>query len=94
MSKLKIIGWISWISGALLIGFQTISMFMGAEEKVEWKNLAIVDVAEEKYLHWIDNIPWVNVQEAVNYVVNMPLYLFLFCFGILCFLISALTPKR
>jgi len=93
MSKLKIAGWVAWVSGALLLGFQAISLFMGTEEKVAWKNLAIVDVADKNYLHWIDTIPWVSVQQAVDYVVHMPIYLLLFCFGILCFLINGFRSK-
>ena len=94
MSKLKIIGFVSWGLGALLLGFQAISLFMGMEKKEAWKDLTLVDVVEENYLHWIENIPWLNVQQAVDYVVNMQLYLLLFCLGILCFLINAFRSKR
>ena len=93
MSKFTITGLVAWVLGALLLGFQTLSLFMGTEERAVWKNLALVDVAEKDYLNWINNIPWVSIQQAVNYVVNVPLYLLLFCFGILCFLINALRSK-
>jgi hypothetical protein len=93
MSKLKIIGWISWISAGLLLGFQSISLFMGIADGVAWKNLALNDVVDEDLFHWINNIPWTNVQQAADYVVNMPLYLLLFCFGLLCFLLNGLSSK-
>ena len=96
MSKFTITGLVAWILSALLLGFQTISSLMGSEGvagMVAWKNLTLVDVAEKNYLNWINNIPWVSIQQAVNYVVNVPLYLLLFYFGILCFLINALRSK-
>ncbi len=93
MSKLKIVGWVAWLFGALLLGFQAIALFMGTKEKVAWKNLALVDVVEKNHLLWIDNIPWVNVQQVVGYVVHMPLYLLLFCFGLLCFIIKGFSSK-
>ena len=88
MSKFTITGLVAWVLGALLLGFQALSLFMGTVERAVWKNLALVDVAKKNYLNWINDIPWVSVQQAVNYVVNIPLYLLLFCFGILCFLIK------
>ena len=96
MSKFTITGLVAWILSALLLGFQTISSLMGSEGvagMVAWKNLTLVDVAEKNYLNWINNIPWVSIQQAVNYVFNVPLYFLLFCFGILCFLINALRSK-
>ena len=93
MSKFTIAGLVSWISSALLLGFQAISLFMGSEGGNSWKNLSLVDVVKESYLHWVDNIPWVHVQQAVDYVVHMPLYLLLFCFGFLCFLFNAFRSK-
>ena len=93
MSKFTITGLVAWVLGALLLGFQALSLFMGTAERAVWKNLALVDVAKENYLNWINDIPWVSVQQAVNYVVNIPLYLLLFCFGILCFLINAFRSK-
>ncbi|MCG6880873.1 MAG: hypothetical protein LJE96_17225 [Deltaproteobacteria bacterium] len=96
MSKLKITGLVAWILSALILGFQTMSSFMNSEGvpgMVGRKNLTLVDVAGKNYLNWINNIPWVSIQKAVNYVVNAPLFLSLFCFGILCFLINAFKAK-
>ena len=96
MSKFTITGLVALILSALLLGFQTISSLMGSEGvagMVEWKSLTLVDIAEKSYLNWINNIPWVIIQQAVNYVFNVPLYILFFCFGILCFLINALRSK-
>ena len=93
MSKLKIVGWVAWIFAALLLGYQAIALFMGTKEKLAWENLALVDIVEKNHLLWIDNIPWENVQQTVGYLVHMPLYLLLFCFGLLCFIISGFSSK-
>jgi hypothetical protein len=87
MSKIKIAGYVAWGLGLLLLGFHGLSEFSGLGG-VDWMNLALVDIAEKNYLNWINDIQWVSVQQALNYVVNMQLYLLLFCFGILCFLIN------
>jgi hypothetical protein len=92
MSKIKITGYVAWGLGGLLLGFHGLSEFTGLGG-VDWMNLALVDIAEKNYLNWINDIQWVSVQQALNYVVNMPLYLLLFCFGILCFLINAFRSK-
>ena len=93
MSKFTITGLVACVLGALLLGFQALSIFMGTEGRTMWKSLALIDVAEKNYFNWINDIPWISVQTAINYVVNVPLYLLLFCFGILCFLINAFRSK-
>jgi hypothetical protein len=93
MSKLTIIGFVAWLCGGLILGFQAISSLMGAEDEMVWKSLTLVDVVGKNYFEWIKTLPWVILQQTVTYVVNMPLYLLLFCVGILCFLVNAFKPK-
>ncbi len=93
MSLFKIAGWVSWFSGILLLVFQTISSFMRVEEGFAWKNISLGQIFEEDYFSSLDRIPWENVQGAAYYVVNMPLYLLLFCVGLLCFLLNGFLSK-
>ena len=88
MSKYTIAGLVAWCFSALLLGFQAIATFMGAEDKMIWKSLTLVDVIGQKHLKWIDGISWVSIQNAANYIVTMPLFLLLFFVGIVFFLIN------
>jgi len=96
MSKYTIAGLISWFFSGLILLFQTISSLTGTEEKMVFKVFKIttlVDVVGQEYFHWIDGISWVSIQTAVNYIVTMPLFLLLFCIGILFFLMHMFTSK-
>ncbi len=93
MSKFTIAGLTAWLFGALILGFQSISSLMGTEDTIVWKSLALVDIIAKNYFNWIEKISWVSIQQLVTYVVNMPLYLLLFCVGIICFVINAFISK-
>ena len=87
MSKFTLAGIVSWLVGLLLLGFQSISTLMTVEGK--WKQLNIVDVVDPQYLSWMDDISSEMIANAMNYIVNMPLFVVLFCLGTLFFIINA-----
>jgi len=93
MSKFTILGLVAWFCGGLILGFQAISSLMGTGDKTVWKSLTLVDVVGKNYFDWIETISWVTIQQAVSYIVNMPLFLLLFCIGIICFAVNAFKPK-
>lgn len=88
MSKYTIAGLVAWLFSALLLGFQAIATFMGAEDKMMWKSLTLVDVVGRNNFIWIERIAWAGIQKAVNYIVTMPLFLLLFFVGIVFLLIN------
>ncbi len=87
MSKFTWAGLLSWLGGFLLLGFQGISTLMDDDGK--WKSMNILDIVEPEYLEWADRIPWSIGQNAVNYLLSMPLFALLFCVGTLAFIINA-----
>jgi hypothetical protein len=99
MSKLTIAGIASWLFSGILLGFQTIQTLMDPaatslkKQKFTLKGFAIVDLLEPKYLEWIEKISWASIQNAVTYLVNMPLFILLFCLGIIFFLLNAFKSK-
>ncbi len=98
MSKCVILGLISWLGGLVLLGFQAIFTFMDPSAtslttKTVWKKISIVDIIDIKYFDWINSISWVSIQNAANYIITMPLFILLFCLGILFFIINAFMPK-
>ena len=93
MSKYTIAGLVSWFFSGVLLLFQTISTVMGREEKMVWKSLNLVNVVGEHRLNWIDGLSWVSIQNILNYIVTMPLFLLLFCVGILFFILNRFMSK-
>lgn len=86
MSKLTIVGILSWIVSVVLLGFQAISVAMGREEG--WDNISLVDALGEAQFAWVDGIGMAFIQKPVLYLVGMPLFLLLFCLGLLFFIIN------
>ncbi len=93
MSKLTIAGFVAWICGGLLLGFQVLSSLMGIEDEMKWKDLTPESVFGKNYFDWIEALPWVILQDGVSYIVNSPFYVSLFCVGIICFVINAFKTK-
>jgi len=99
MSKFTIAGLVSCLASGIILGFQAISALMDpsgssiTKGKTAWKNLTLVDSIGQEYFEWINTISWTSIQSSADYIVNMPLYILLFCIGILCFLINAFTSK-
>ena len=93
MSKYSIAALVSWLLSGLILLFQSISSLMGTGETLAFKRLSLVSVIGQEPFNWINSLPWVSVQRAVNYIVTMPLFLLLFCIGILFFLMYMFTSK-
>jgi hypothetical protein len=66
---------------------------MGNEEKFAFKSLSLVSVIGQEHFKWIESISWASIQNAVSFLVNMPLFILLFCIGILFFLIHMATNR-
>ena len=99
MSKFTIAGLVSCLASGIILGFQAISTLMDPSAssitngKTVWKNLTLVDSIGQEYFEWINTISLASIQSIADYIVNMPLFILLFCIGILCFLINAFTSK-
>ena len=93
MSKLTIAGLVSWFIGGLLFGFQAIEALVGSGGNMVWKNLILMDVIGKSHFDWIVGMPEGIVHNIAQYVVTMPLYILLFCVGILFFILNSLVSK-
>jgi hypothetical protein len=58
-----------------------------------WKNLTLLDVFGKTNFSWIDGMSEGAIQNIVQYIVNMQLYLLLICVGILILILGRLTSK-
>ena len=93
MSKLTSAGLVSWFIGGLIFGFQAIGGLVSSGGDMDWKNLILMDVIGKSHFDWIDGMSEGIVHNVVQYIVTMPLYLLLFCVGILFLILGRLTSK-
>lgn len=93
MSKLTIAGLVSLFFGALLIAFQTIGALIGSAGDLVWKNLTLLDVIGKTNFSWVDGMSEGTIQNAVQYIITMQLFLLLICVGILFLILGRLTSK-
>ena len=92
MSKFNLIGLILCGAGVVTVIFQAIQSMMTAGE-VTWKTLALVDVFDESYFTWIDNLSSAFLQNALNTFVSWPIFGILIGFGVIFLIIGGLTRK-
>jgi hypothetical protein len=93
MSKLTIAGIVAWLFGGVILLFQAISSWIGKGDVMDWKSLTLLEFVGKNNFDWIEAISWVTIQQAITYIVNLPLYVLLFCVGIIFFIANAFKPK-
>ena len=93
MSKLTIAGLVSCFIGGLIVAFQAIGGLVSSGGDLVWKNLILMDVIGKSHFDWIAGMPEGIVHNIAQYIVTMPLYLLLFCVGILLLILGRLTSK-
>ena len=93
MSKLIFAGLLSWFSGGILLLLNSISSSMDMIGIIEWNDLILLNVVGKDSFAWIEALPWVILQQGFSYIANLPLYVLLFCAGIIFFVVNALKTK-
>jgi hypothetical protein len=87
MSKFTLLGLAAWLGGFLLLGFQGISSLMGTAGT--WQSMNLLDVAEPEQLAWIEKLPFFFLRRSADYLTEMPLFLLLFCLGVVFLILGA-----
>jgi len=93
MSKLTIAGLVSWFIGGLLFGFQVLQGLVSTGGDMVWKNVILLEIIGKSHFDWIEGMPDGIAHNIAQYIVTMPLYLLLFCVGILFFILNSLVSK-
>ena len=88
MSRFSFIAFMLLIGSILLIGFRSIGKLMGA--KGAWSGLSLIKLFGQKYFYWLDDISFFGLEDILLFIVNMPLFAFLFCMSILFFILDKL----
>ncbi len=76
--------------------FQAIASLTGAGKEMDfvWKKLSLADTLGAEQLSWIDNIEILNFNNFAGYILNMPMYAFLFCLTILFFIVGSIFKRH
>ena len=93
MSKFTIAGIASWFFGGLLFAFQAIEALVRSGGDFAWKKMTLVDVLGKSQFSWVNGMSEGTIHNIVQYIIAMPLYLLLFCVGILFFILGRFTSK-
>ena len=93
MSKFTIAGLVSWFIGGLILAFQAIGGLVNTGGDMVWRNMTLLDVINKNHFSWVNGMSEGAIQNIVQYIIAMPLYLLLFCIGILFLILGRLTSK-
>jgi hypothetical protein len=102
MKKVNVAGTTSMIAGAILWGYRSLTNFMGGSSNLQTYNkmegfeghITLYESLPDGNFDWMDSIPWPSVYSAVDYVVNMPLWLLLVIVGGVMLIIGGLFIKK
>lgn len=93
MSKFTFAGLVLLFIGAVLIAFQVVGGLISTGGDLYWKNLALLDIIGKTHLSWIEGMSEGIIQNIVQYIVTMQLFLLLICVGILFLILGQLTSR-
>lgn len=91
MFRLGNLGFLSLFGSIIILLLQAITYVLNKD--FTWKKLRFADILDPQYYSWLDNITLFNVNGIANYVVNMPLFVLLFCMTIVFFILSGIFEK-
>ena len=92
MSKLTLIGLVFLLAGFIVLGYQGMLAFKGSDNMgsdLIWTDISIGDFLSEGVYDWTRSISTLTIKMAVIFLVNMPLFLYLFGVAVICFFIQA-----
>ena len=91
MSKFSFMAFICLVGSVLLLGFQSIARLMGTTGG--WKSYSLLKLFGPKYFNWLNEVSLFGIEEVLRSIVNMPLFILLFCLSILLFIIDKFYSK-
>ena len=96
MSGLTKLGILFFIAAIVVLGYQGVSTLMGqtgAADDFVWKNMSLADAMGGLNLESLDNFSFWGIQGFMQYLLEAPLFIWLFGISFLCFFIHAFAPK-
>lgn len=93
MSRLYMLSGLLCLSGLVMLGLQALSSMM-TQGDIAWKTINIITIVDVEYIKWIDGISWDSIQNILNYVTIMPLYLFFLYSSGFCLIFGFVTKNN
>jgi hypothetical protein len=91
MFRLGNLGFLSLFGSIIILLLQAITSLLNKD--FTWKKLRCADILDPQYYRWLDNITLFNFNSIANYVLNMPLFVLLFCLTIFFFILNGIFEK-
>lgn len=91
MFRLGNLGFLSLFGSIIILLLQAITSLLNKD--FTWKKLRFADILDPQDYSWLDNITLFNFNSIANYVLNMPLFVLLFCMTIFFFILSGMFEK-
>ena len=91
MLRFSSLGLFTLFSSILIFVLQSIASLTSRD--LVWKELRFVDILAPKYYTWINDIALLNFNTILSYLLNMPLYAFLFFLTLLFFILGGMFEK-
>ena len=91
MLRFSNIGFLTLLGSILLFLFQSIVSLINRNQ--EWQDYRIVDILEPEDYEWVNDIVLFNFDTLSNYVLNMQLFMVLFCLTVIFFIMSGIFEK-
>ena len=96
MSGLTKLGILFFIAAIVVLGYQGVSTLMGqtgAADDFVWKDLSLADALGGFNLESLDSFSFWGIQGFMQYLLEAPLFIWLFGLSFLCFFIHAFAPR-
>ena len=92
MSKFNLAGLIFCAAGVVMAIFQAVQSMMTIGE-VKWKSIALVDMFDESWFEWIDNLSVAFLRSILDTVVAWPVFGILIGIGVVFLILGGLARK-
>lgn len=91
MLRFSNLGLCSLCGSILVLLLQSIASLTSVD--MTWQRLRFGDIVDPAYCGWVKGITFFNVNAAITYILNLPLYLVLLCLTVVFFVISGIYEK-
>ncbi len=91
MFRLGNLAFLSLFGSIIILLLQAITSLLNKD--FTWKKFRFLDIIDPQYYSWLYKITLFNFNSMANYILNMPLFVFLFCLTIFFFILSGIFGK-
>ncbi len=97
MTGLTKLGILFFMAALVVLGYQSVATLMGKTGTADdfvWNNLSLADTLGGFNLDTLGNFSFWGIQGLMQYLLEAPLFIWLFALSFLCFFINAFAPRN